>query len=118
MPVGTMLLLAPCKRRESNELTNSISRNGRVWCSALARWPVHCVPLLCCMVARFGLHIVLSPALRVVCSPALATLMHKGEPVNIDEMLTMTVERKASDLHISAGLPPMIRVDGDLQRVD
>lgn len=38
--------------------------------------------------------------------------------MNIDGLLTMTVERKASDLHISAGLPPMIRVDGDLERVD
>lgn len=38
--------------------------------------------------------------------------------MNIDDMLRMTVEHKASDLHISAGLPPMIRVDGDLERVD
>lgn len=38
--------------------------------------------------------------------------------MNIDQLLTMAVERQASDLHISAGLPPLIRVDGELERVD
>lgn len=38
--------------------------------------------------------------------------------MNIDELLTLSVERKASDLHISAGLPPMIRVDGELERLE
>ena len=36
----------------------------------------------------------------------------------IDELLELVRERKASDLHISAGLPPVIRVDGKLIRVD
>ena len=34
----------------------------------------------------------------------------------IEELLEMVVEKKGSDLHISAGLPPVIRVDGKLQR--
>lgn len=38
--------------------------------------------------------------------------------MDINQLLMMSVQRKASDLHISAGLPPMIRVDGDLERVD
>ena len=37
--------------------------------------------------------------------------------MNIEQLLHHTIEHKASDLHLSAGLPPMIRVDGDLQRV-
>jgi twitching motility protein PilT len=35
--------------------------------------------------------------------------------VHLDEILHMAVERKASDIHLTAGLPPMIRLDGDLQ---
>ena len=33
---------------------------------------------------------------------------------NILEWLTVAIEKKASDLHLSSGLVPMIRVDGDL----
>ncbi len=33
---------------------------------------------------------------------------------HIDDLLRITTERGASDLHLTAGLPPMIRVDGDL----
>lgn len=36
------------------------------------------------------------------------------EGVHIDEILHMGIERKASDIHITAGLPPMIRLDGDV----
>ena len=36
----------------------------------------------------------------------------------IDELLELVRDRKASDLHISAGLPPVVRVDGQLIRVD
>ena len=38
--------------------------------------------------------------------------------MDIAELLTFGVENNASDLHLSAGLPPMIRVDGDLRRID
>ncbi|KAF3977374.1 MAG: type IV pilus twitching motility protein PilT [Methylococcales symbiont of Iophon sp. n. MRB-2018] len=34
------------------------------------------------------------------------------------ELLTFSVKSKASDLHLSAGLPPMIRVDGDIRRIN
>ncbi|HBH34966.1 MAG TPA: twitching motility protein PilT [Gammaproteobacteria bacterium] len=37
--------------------------------------------------------------------------------MDIAELLTFTVNQGASDLHISAGLPPMIRVDGDIRRL-
>src|SRR5574344_871726 len=36
----------------------------------------------------------------------------------IEELLELVVSQKGSDLHISAGLPPVIRVDGKLQRTD
>jgi twitching motility protein PilT len=36
---------------------------------------------------------------------------------SIDELLTRTVEREASDLHVTAGSPPVIRVNGHLQRL-
>lgn len=38
--------------------------------------------------------------------------------MDITELLAFTVKNKASDLHISAGLPPMIRIDGDIRRVN
>ena len=38
--------------------------------------------------------------------------------MDINELLTFSVQNKASDLHLSAGLPPMIRVDGDIRRIN
>ena len=38
--------------------------------------------------------------------------------MDILDLLEVTVKHNASDLHVSAGLPPIIRVDGDLQRID
>jgi len=40
------------------------------------------------------------------------------DDMDITELLTFGAEQGASDLHLSAGLPPMIRVDGDMRRVD
>lgn len=40
-----------------------------------------------------------------------------GDPIgdtHIDEILRMAVERRASDIHITADLPPMLRVDGEV----
>jgi hypothetical protein len=34
----------------------------------------------------------------------------------IDVLLDVMVQHEASDLHISAGTPPMLRIDGELQR--
>ncbi|MDX1384597.1 MAG: PilT/PilU family type 4a pilus ATPase, partial [Thermoanaerobaculia bacterium] len=36
----------------------------------------------------------------------------------IDEMLELMLARDASDLHLSAGVPPRMRISGDLQEVD
>jgi len=38
--------------------------------------------------------------------------------MDIAELLAFAVKNKASDLHMSSGLPPMIRVDGDLRRLN
>ncbi|MEO5702992.1 MAG: type IV pilus twitching motility protein PilT [Gammaproteobacteria bacterium] len=38
--------------------------------------------------------------------------------MDIAELLSFSVKNKASDLHLSAGLPPMIRVDGDIRRIN
>jgi twitching motility protein PilT len=38
--------------------------------------------------------------------------------MDIAELLAFAVKNKASDLHLSSGLPPMIRVDGDLRHLN
>ena len=38
--------------------------------------------------------------------------------MDITELLTFSAKNNASDLHISAGEPPMIRVDGDIRRIN
>ena len=38
--------------------------------------------------------------------------------MDITELLTFIVKNKASDLHLSSGLPPMIRVHGDIRRIN
>ncbi len=38
--------------------------------------------------------------------------------MDITELLSFSVKNGASDLHLSAGLPPMIRVDGDIRRIN
>jgi twitching motility protein PilT len=37
--------------------------------------------------------------------------------MDITELLSFTVKQGASDLHITAGMPPVIRVDGDVRRI-
>jgi twitching motility protein PilT len=38
--------------------------------------------------------------------------------VDISQLLAFSVKNGASDLHLSAGVPPMIRVDGDVRRIN
>jgi twitching motility protein PilT len=38
--------------------------------------------------------------------------------MDITELLAFSVKNNASDLHLSAELPPMIRVDGDIRRIN
>src|ERR1051325_10065785 len=52
-------------------------------------------------------------------SPA-AFLCSQGAQMAVDiaQLLAFAVKNNASDLHLSAGVPPMIRVDGDMKRVN
>ena len=38
--------------------------------------------------------------------------------MDIPELLAFTAQQNASDLHLSAGLPPIIRVDGDIRSIN
>jgi len=38
--------------------------------------------------------------------------------MEISDLLTFAVKNKASDLHLSSGLPPMIRVNGEIRRIN
>ncbi len=46
--------------------------------------------------------------------PQLADGVVSLSSIHIDEILHQAVERRASDIHLTAGLPPTIRVDGEL----
>jgi twitching motility protein PilT len=45
-------------------------------------------------------------------------IKEKMANMDITDLLTFSVKQGASDVHISAGLPPMIRVDGDIRRIN
>ena len=38
--------------------------------------------------------------------------------MDITELLNFSISNNASDLHLSAGMPPMIRVDGKMRQLD
>ena len=38
--------------------------------------------------------------------------------MDITELLAFGVEQRASDCHLSAGEPPMVRINGDLKKLD
>ena len=46
--------------------------------------------------------------------PNSATKPRSIEEIHIDDLLKMIVEKGASDLHIAVGVPPILRIDGDL----
>ncbi len=48
----------------------------------------------------------------------LSTIVTRGNHMNIVELLAFVVKNEASDLHLSAAMPPMIRVHGDIRRIN
>ena len=38
--------------------------------------------------------------------------------MDVEELLALAVAQGASDLHLSAGMPPLLRVDGDIRPLD
>ena len=50
---------------------------------------------------------------------AIATELRIGlADTHIDSILAHSQEVKASDIHLSSGLPPMVRIDGRMQALD
>ena len=39
------------------------------------------------------------------------------KPMNIDDLFKIAVDSEASDLHIIVGMPPVLRIDGQLQPI-
>ena len=37
--------------------------------------------------------------------------------MDISELLEFSVKHNASDLHLSAGVPPMVRIDGEVRKL-
>ena len=48
----------------------------------------------------------------------MTTELQTGITMDITELLAFSAKQGASDLHLSAGLPPMIRVHGDIRRIN
>jgi len=42
----------------------------------------------------------------------------QDEILHVDDLLRITIESRASDLHLSVGIPPTIRVDGELTQIN
>ena len=40
----------------------------------------------------------------------------KAQAVNLRDLLQEMIDKRASDLHITAGVPPMLRIDGIIRR--
>jgi twitching motility protein PilT len=50
--------------------------------------------------------------------PAITEEDELAPELSVNRMLARLVELRGSDLHLSVGLPPMVRVDGDLQPLE
>jgi twitching motility protein PilT len=48
----------------------------------------------------------------------LANIQKELASMDITELLAFGVEQRASDCHLSAGEPPMVRINGDLKKLD
>ena len=62
--------------------------------------------------------VVSSAAIVVIMRLKLIATHRRTPPMDITQLLAFSVKNKASDLHLSAGLPPMIRVHGDVRRIN
>ncbi len=48
----------------------------------------------------------------------VTTALDDTTDLDISKLLAFAKKQKASDLHLSSGVPPMIRVDGDMRRIN
>jgi twitching motility protein PilT len=60
-----------------------------------------------------GARVLTRRTLHSIGTPAISTTGEEP-PMNINDLLKIAVERKASDLHLKVGSHPVIRVDGEL----
>jgi twitching motility protein PilT len=58
------------------------------------------------------------PAAAAVAPTAVAPTASGHGTAAMDELLRLMVERKASDLHLSVGSPPMLRHDGEMKAIE
>jgi twitching motility protein PilT len=58
------------------------------------------------------------PAREAEQTPAAAPRRERRAPASIDELLEQVVVRDASDLHVTVGSEPVVRVNGRLERLD
>ena len=62
---------------------------------------------------------VAPPAQEAASQPAVATVgAARGGPWEIDDLFRLVHESGASDLHLTAGAPPMLRHDGEMKAVE
>src|SRR5690554_2609491 len=105
------VLLTAMKRTESR---------GRPAAASADRIRSRTASSLCCiwlLIVLIRLSILERNA-RVSIDQSLHKSQHQDTSMDIAELLAFSVKNKASDLHLSAGLPPMIRVDGDIRRIN
>ncbi len=55
---------------------------------------------------------------ELLLDPRVAAVRPDTWDLHIDDLLRMATERGASDLHLSEGLPPMMRIDGGLVKME
>src|SRR5205814_9432938 len=58
------------------------------------------------------------PVPQVAAAPSASARAKSLEDAHIDDLLRIVVEKGGSDLHIAVGIPPIIRVDGQLLPVN
>src|SRR5947207_9180774 len=46
------------------------------------------------------------------------TMQDEDVQIPVPELLTILLEREGSDLHLTAGTPPVIRIHGELERLE
>lgn len=52
--------------------------------------------------------------LQPVSAPTRVSNALSLDAIHLDDLLTLVVERNASDLHLAVGIPPILRIDGEL----
>src|SRR5262249_12363853 len=66
--------------------------------------------------SREGLNLP-KPSLQKFSSSAVVPLGVRGPMIDHEQLLRYLAERGGSDLHLKVGSPPLVRIDGELQRV-